>query len=234
MRSAIRDSVLMTSRFTALALVVWGTSAACTSDLDATGAGKACSASGACASGYLCDVDRGVCVAELGSTGGTAGAGGIVDSGSGGAADVQLPDADCPTPATYFLDADGDGFGRGDTTAPGCELPSGWAEVGGDCADDVSGAFPGQTAFFAEGYPVLGGVSFDFDCDGIETGDQSQNAAAPECSDDAGCDAKGYVGTSRTGAGVDPICGSDQLRECSIQLLSCQEDVSTVEPKRCR
>lgn len=211
--------------------------AACASDLDPSGAGKACAKNGECASGYVCDLDRGTCIepgSALGGSdggGGTAGVSNVEDSGT---VDVELPDADCATPATYYLDTDADGFGRDDTQAPGCELPKGWATQGGDCADDVSSAFPGQTAFFAEGYAVGSGTSFDFDCDGGESGDTSQADVAPDCSDDVGCDAEGYLETSRSGAGVNPICGSDQLRSCSIQLIQCVDDVSTAEPKRCR
>lgn len=203
--------------------------AACASDLDATGAGKACAASGECASGHECDFDRGICVKEgslLPS---------VEDSGAADVpVDVELPDAACPSPTVFYLDADGDGFGRDDTEAPGCELPTGWAAQAGDCADDVASVFPGQTAFFGAGYAVGSGVSFDFDCDGQESGDDTQADVAPNCSADVACDAEGFLATTRTGAGVNPICGSDQLVECSIQLLQCQEDVSSAEPKRCR
>lgn len=208
--------------------------AACATDLDPSGAGKACAKNGECASGYVCDLDRGICIepgSTAGGSGGSAGVSSVEDSGTG---DVELPDADCATPTTFFLDADGDGFGRDDTQAPGCELPDGWASVGGDCADDVASAFPGQTAFFAEGYAVGGSVSFDFDCDGVESGDTSQADVAPDCSADPGCNAEGYLETARSGAGINAICGSDQLRSCSLQLLSCVDDVSTAEAKRCR
>jgi hypothetical protein len=181
----------------------------------------------------VCDFDRGICI-EQGSAG-SAGSASVEDSGTPDVpVDVELPDAACSNPTDVYLDGDGDGFGRNDTRAPGCDVPNGWASQGGDCADDVASAFPGQTAYFAEGYAVGAGVSFDFDCDGQESGDGSQADVAPSCSDDAGCDAEGFLDTARTGAGVNPICGSDQLLECSIQLLQCQDDVSTSEPKRCR
>jgi hypothetical protein len=214
-----------------LAVVVLG---ACASDLDPSGAGKACARNGECASGYVCDLDLGICIepgGALGGSGGTAGTRSVEDSGT---ADVELPDADCATPSTFYLDADGDGFGRDDTQAPGCALPTGWATEGGDCADEVSSAFPGQTGFFAAGYTVGSSVSFDFDCDGSESGDTTQPDVAPDCADDVGCNAEGYLETSRSGAGVNPICGSDQLRSCSLQLIQCVDDVSTAEPKRCR
>jgi hypothetical protein len=207
---------------------------ACASDLDSTGAGKACAANGECASGYSCDFDRGICI-EKGSSGGSGGSASVEDSGAADVpVDVELPDAACANPSVFYLDADGDGFGSDDTQAPGCEIPSGWADEGGDCADDVASAFPGQSAFFAEGYATSSGVSYDFDCDGTESGDDTQADVAPDCSDDVGCNAEGFVATSRTGAGVNPICGSDQLLQCSLELLQCQDDVSTSEPKRCR
>jgi len=43
---------------------------------------------------------------------------------------------------TYFLDADGDGYGVDASTLGACSLPSGYAEVGGDCDDTDTATSP--------------------------------------------------------------------------------------------
>jgi hypothetical protein len=59
---------------------------------------------------------------------------------------------------TYYLDADGDGYGVSDSTDEACTEPAGYAAVDGDCEDDNAGAYPGGT----EDETAFG----DEDCDG--------------------------------------------------------------------
>ncbi|MEO7080739.1 MAG: LamG-like jellyroll fold domain-containing protein, partial [Flavobacteriales bacterium] len=61
-------------------------------------------------------------------------------------------------PATYYVDADGDGYGTG-APIPGftCNAPSGHATIGGDC-DDANGAVNPGAVEICDG--------FDNDCDG--------------------------------------------------------------------
>jgi N-acetylneuraminic acid mutarotase len=51
----------------------------------------------------------------------------------------------CPTPETYFRDADGDGFGVASTTATGCVgiAPFGYSATAGDCDDADERIYPG-------------------------------------------------------------------------------------------
>lgn len=58
--------------------------------------------------------------------------------------------------ATFFLDADGDGFGSG-STVEACVPPGGYVAVGGDCNDGNATIFPGSAE-------VCDGL--DNDCDG--------------------------------------------------------------------
>jgi len=68
-----------------------------------------------------------------------------------------------------YTDNDGDGYGKGASTlCTGSSCPSGYASSGGDCYDLNSNARPDQTKFFATN---RGDGSFDYDCDGSETGD---------------------------------------------------------------
>jgi hypothetical protein len=80
------------------------------------------------------------------------------------AKDTASPPIDACTPTAWYLDADGDGFGAGDVVMS-CDAPEKHVAKDGDCADDESLAFPGQTLFFEK--PRKSG-GFDFDCDGKE------------------------------------------------------------------
>lgn len=60
---------------------------------------------------------------------------------------------------TYYLDADGDGYGNDSSTTTACAVPSGYAEVGGDCDDDDATINPGADEEY--------GDAEDEDCDSI-------------------------------------------------------------------
>ncbi len=57
---------------------------------------------------------------------------------------------------TYYLDADGDGYGA-EATTEACDLPDGYAAVSGDCDDADAGTYPGAPE-------ACDGI--DNDCDG--------------------------------------------------------------------
>ena len=65
---------------------------------------------------------------------------------------------------TYYLDADGDGFGLETSTVQACELPTGYANVSGDCNDNNGAVNPNATEICGNG--------IDDDCDGTFEGDQ--------------------------------------------------------------
>ncbi len=70
-----------------------------------------------------------------------------------------LIDNGCEEPLDlFFLDDDGDRFGRGDITASQCTAPDGYAAVAGDCDDDDPEVFPGQE-------DLCDGI--DNDCDNV-------------------------------------------------------------------
>jgi hypothetical protein len=67
----------------------------------------------------------------------------------------ETPAVDAPT---YYIDADGDGYGTDDTvTTDVCELPDGYAEDSGDCDDTDPDTYPGASEY-CDGH--------DDDCDG--------------------------------------------------------------------
>ena len=84
--------------------------------------------------------------------------------------------ADCATLncVSFYVDHDGDGYGKSNTTLNLCETsdatpPGGYVTVGGDCCDNDSTAFPGQTKYFAS--PDACG-SWDYNCDGTIQGSE--------------------------------------------------------------
>ncbi len=65
-------------------------------------------------------------------------------------------DADAVDAATWYRDADGDGWGYYADSLVSCEAPSGYVAVSGDCDDATAGGPPGEE--YCDG--------FDNDCDG--------------------------------------------------------------------
>ena len=83
--------------------------------------------------------------------------------------------------ATFYMDADGDGWGDEDNTREACEAPTA-AHVlrSGDCDDDNALAFPGSTQEESCSDPT------DYDCDGeveYEDADGDGWAACEDCDD---------------------------------------------------
>ncbi|MFT5679243.1 MAG: hypothetical protein ACI8RZ_000147 [Myxococcota bacterium] len=66
-------------------------------------------------------------------------------------------DTDEGVTTTYYEDIDADGYGVSDTTTESCDLPTGYAEVAGDCDDAVAAVNPGAAEVCDE---------IDNDCDG--------------------------------------------------------------------
>jgi len=159
--------------------------------------------------------------------------GSVVSAGSTGAGGA------C-TPVPWFPDADGDDFGRTAAQVSACAAPTSgkWVSKGGDCNDENASVFPQQKAYQSDGYPVSGGVSFDYDCSGQEQIEPSQLGAAPACSGLAllNCAGSGFAKTDRTGPGVNPLCGSRTLVTCAVKdALFCEGATTQMaEGVRCR
>lgn len=64
---------------------------------------------------------------------------------------------------TYYLDSDNDGFGDDNQTIQGFNLPTGYAENGGDCEPSLSTVYPNAPGT---------GEGIDNNCDGEITGDE--------------------------------------------------------------
>lgn len=106
---------------------------------------------------------------------------------------------------TYYWDDDGDGYGGSDKTTEDCSAPSGYVATSTDCYDQNADVNPGQTSWFEV---ERGDGSFDYDCDGAETGEDetiSTCSLSTSTSPDADAECEGddgwYIGP--------PICGDE-------------------------
>ncbi len=77
---------------------------------------------------------------------------GLVDEDDGGLTDAT----------TWYLDADGDGYGLASSSTDACDAPSSYVENGTDCDDGESASNPGETEVCDD---------LDNDCDGDADGD---------------------------------------------------------------
>lgn len=157
------------------------------------------------------------------------------DGDAGLDAAVPLPDGGCL--GRIYRDDDGDGVGDiSDYIQNVCPEP-GWVSQPGDCRDDLVDVYPGQNRFFAEPYEdetAPGDVSFDYDCSGDEDPDPTNESLdqPPNCANllGVGCMGSGFLPFSpaRNGAGIEPRCGSNLLRDCRPVTLSCGPEDTAV------
>jgi hypothetical protein len=169
------------------------------------------------------------------------------------AADIRA-DVTCDAPLSFYRDRDRDGFGSTDNRIMACLAPADddggtWVTQPGDCRDDLAevkpfkAGSPDPPKYSGTGYPDPvrpRGISFDYDCNGDETGDPSnQFGVAPTCPNLGGgnCNGTGYVAASpgRSGTGINPFCGSTTLKSCVTMGLNCVEQyIQMATPFRCR
>ena len=125
---------------------------------------------------------------------------------------VDNPAKACNPLPKWYRDQDGDGVG-GATSVLACTPPAGHVASSGDCLDTNNMVFPGQVNSFGTSFVNAVGVeSYDYDCNGVEVdgADHFANKCAALC-DDYGNLPRSPV---RSGAGVDPYCGSTSARSC--------------------
>jgi hypothetical protein len=148
--------------------------------------------------------------------------------------------------ASWYGDGDADGFGDDTDVVVGCDAPSGYVGVGGDCDDDDADVFPGAVEYCD---------SKDNDCNGAD--DDSvvySDWFADDDGDGYGDDAdslndcvppSGYVAvggdcddaTSTTWPGASEVCNNDADDDCDgaadncvIPLDEADATVEGVEP----
>jgi hypothetical protein len=189
-------------------------------DADSDGWGDAGSATLACTrpSGYAAsagDCDDGEARANPGEV--------EVCDGLDDDCDGTIDEPDASDATTWYVDADGDGYGDSARSTPACTRPSGYAAASGDCDDLHAAAHPG-------GSELCDGL--DNDCDGSidaaaldadtwcrdADGDGYGNAASTtascslpsgyvaDCADCADSDASMHPGATETCDGSDEDC----------------------------
>lgn len=103
---------------------------------------------------------------------------------------------------TWFLDADGDGYGDDDVTLSACDEPAGYVSLGGDCEDGDIAYNPGASEDCADAtdYNCDGSVAYadaDADgfaaCDDCDDSDALVNASGVEVCDGVDDDCDGAV-----------------------------------------
>jgi hypothetical protein len=176
------------------------------------------------------------------------------DASNDNRSDASVADAaDGCQPITYYKDDDSDGFGKTSESTSSCVPPSGkWSVLNGDCRDDLpnvkpfSPASPDPPQYSGTGYADGNkpqGVSFDYDCTGAEEADPT-NAYGnePDCPSILNCSGVGYIAVNppRSGTGINPRCGSLQLKRCQVLFAEgapalCNVTIeATTEVYRCR
>lgn len=119
---------------------------------------------------------------------------------------------DNPTdPATWYFDADADGFGRESPTLTACEQPSNYAATGDDCNDVDAAVHPGAVEHCD---------TTDNDCDGDVAEDDSVDATTWY----ADADADGYGDASSTHAACSIPAGY------SANATDCDDTDAGVSP----
>lgn len=165
------------------------------------------------------------------SAGGSWNAGGWWSAGGSGGA--------CQ-PTTWCHDQDGDQHGDPAQTQSACASPgSDWTSVCDDCDDTETLVHPGADCQVAS-YTALDGVtlSFDYDCDGVETECGTFVKAAAGCTT-AGigvCAGGGYLpNPNRTASsGQDAYCGSTAYRNCIAVGVPCVAQATTMTAITCQ
>ncbi len=185
-------------------------------DSDGDGYGNAASSTAACTapSGHVDDDTD--CNDRQGAINpGTSEICNAVDDDCDGLTDDN--DSDVTGTTTWYLDADGDGYGRSTATTEACTAPSLHVASAGDCDDLDATAYSGATE-------SCDGV--DNDCDGSV--DEGSACGTEDCSDGADNDSDGLADCDDDDCSEDPACAemdcSDGGDSDGDGLVDCDDD----------
>ncbi|MCO4772039.1 MAG: FG-GAP repeat protein, partial [Deltaproteobacteria bacterium] len=104
--------------------------------------------------------------------------------------------------STFYVDADGDGYGVAGAVVLACSVPAGAATLAGDCDDADAATNPGATETCAD--------TEDLNCDGSGQFDDVDGDGAPACAD---CD------------DTDPTVGPGAVESCDLVDSDCDGSV---------
>ncbi len=120
-------------------------------------------------------------------------------------------DEDAINESTFFEDADGDGYGIASSTVDACEVPSGFAEVSGDCDDSRDDVAPDAGEYCD---------AVDNDCDGTVDEDDAIDALTWYADNDA----DGFGNPN----GAQDAC--DQPTDHVANSGDCNDSLDTIHP----
>ncbi len=136
--------------------------------------------------------------------------------------DCDDGDASLGVSVTYFLDADGDGYGLGTSSLSACSQPSSYVSNGTDCDDSNASINPAAQEMCGDG--------IDNNCDGVTDG--SDCYTAPVDVDRDGYDTS--VDCDDTRASVNPGATDDCTNQvdmnCDGLVTGCSAAVSATDP----
>jgi hypothetical protein len=126
--------------------------------------------------------------------------------------------------ANCYVDADGDGYGA--KTSPETfygECPDGYADNDLDCYDSDSDpvaaeVHPGQPSYFDRGYASTN--EFDYDCDGIESMQESDYPTGQDTGCTYTCDSHGGETECLAVSTLPTACG-ERARQCEGTSSTC-------------
>ena len=127
--------------------------------------------------------------------------------------DGDVDEATAEDAATWYYDADADGYGDLAITLPACTQPDGYAAVDGDCADDEAAIHPGQME-------RCNGV--DDDCNALTDIEDPAVVDAGTWYTDA--DADGY------GDPAAPVTACTQPKATVVDATDCDDAAAAVFP----
>ena len=143
--------------------------------------------------------------------------GATIDSADTDSTDTAPPeDTDCDDPATWYADADSDGFGDPDDALEACAEPDGYTADATDCDDGAADAYPGADEVWYDGVDqdCAGGQDYDQDGDGYLADEPgAPDGGAYDC-DDADPDVRPEQ-AEVCGDGVDTNCDGSS-NDCAL------------------
>jgi hypothetical protein len=116
---------------------------------------------------------------------------------------------------TWYVDADGDGYGDPGTTQVSCDQPAGYVATATDCDDASAAAHPGATE-------ICDASNVDEDCDGLA--DDADTGATGRTTWHPDSDADGYGSTTSSTTACDQPAGY------VASATDCNDAASTVNP----
>ena len=142
--------------------------------------------------------------------------------------DGMTDEADAADALTFYLDADGDSYGRGDWTTMACSAPAGYVADDSDCDDGDDAVYPGASE-------ICNGVDDDCDLRPDDADAGLDTTSATTWSRDADADGYGTKTTQSTSCVAPTGYVEDDSRNSSPNLqLGCPDPENRLPTANCQ